>query len=201
MVKKYINALEKLSPSKDEKYQFVCVINLNKIESKISDQQYYDLLDIINLISDYQKTYVDFVNRFQMINLKDRKAKDISDLLRKKKSVVVGKREKETIKKHCRKYMGWIFKYTYEEILKRKFIKEAIRKEVNVKNLKSNSKTLKIMSKIDNEKLKLWVLISLYYRKKYEEKVSVFLRGSLDKQASFAAKYIDCFPLFEPYEF
>lgn len=97
--------------------------------------------------------------------------------------------------------MGWIFKHTYEEVLKRRFIKEAIRKEVNVKNLKNNSKTLKIMSKIDNEKLKLWVLISLYYRKKYEEKVSVFLRGSLDKQATFAGKYIDCFPLFQPYEF
>ena len=190
-----------MGPSKDEKYQFVCVINLNKIESKISDQQYYDLLDLIALISDYQKTYVEFASRFQLLNFRDRKAKDISDLLRKKKSVVVGKREKETIKKHCRKYMGWVFKHTYEEVLKRSFIKEAIRKDVSVKHLKSNGKTLKIMSKIDNEKLKLWVLISLYYRKKYEEKVSVFMRGSLDRQAAFAAKYIDCCPLFSPYEF
>lgn len=96
---------------------------------------------------------------------------------------------------------GWVFKHTYEEVLKRSFIKEAIRKDVSVKHLKSNGKTLKIMSKIDNEKLKLWVLISLYYRKKYEEKVSVFMRGSLDRQAAFAAKYIDCCPLFSPYEF
>lgn len=44
--------------SREEKYQFVCVINLNKIESKISDQQYYDLLDLISLVSDYQKTYL-----------------------------------------------------------------------------------------------------------------------------------------------
>lgn len=112
---------------------------------------------------------------------------------------MVGKREKETIKKQCRKYMGWVFKHTYEEVLKRRFVTEAIRKEVTVKNLKANSKTAKIMSKIDNEKLKLWVLVSLYYRKKYEEKVSVFLRGSLDKQAAFAAKYIDSLPLFQPY--
>jgi hypothetical protein len=122
-VKKYINALERLSDNKDEKYLFECVINLNKIESKISDQQYYDLLDVITLISDFQKTYVQFVNRWQLINYKDRKAKDISDLLRKKKTVVVGKREKETLKKNCRKYMGWVFKQTYEDILKRTFIK------------------------------------------------------------------------------
>lgn len=84
------------------------------MESKITDQQYYDLLQVIGFISDFQKNYVQFVNRYQLINPRDRKAKDISDLLRKKKTIVVGKREKETLKKNCRKYIGWIFRSTYE---------------------------------------------------------------------------------------
>jgi hypothetical protein len=70
--------------------------------------------------------------------------------LRKKKQVVVGKREKDTLKRNCRKYMGWVFKQTYEEVLKRTFIREAIKKEVSLKNLQTNPKTIAIIPKIDN---------------------------------------------------
>jgi len=38
----------------------------------------------------------------------------------------------------------------YEEVLKRKFIKEAIRDDVNVKKLLANKKLLRIIRKIDN---------------------------------------------------
>jgi hypothetical protein len=152
----------------------------------LSDQQYYDLLDLVSLISDYQKTYLQFVQHWHLLPLRERRDKDISELLRKKKLVVIGKREKETIKRNCRKYMGWVFKQTYEEVLKRTFIREAVKKEVTLKHLKANPKTLAIITKIDNEKLKLWVLISLYYRRMYEEKVNIFLRGSRDRQNHFA---------------
>lgn len=99
--------------------------------------------------------------------MRERRAKDISDLLRKKKLVVVGKREKETLKRNCRKYMGWVFKQTYEEVLKRTFLREAVKKEVTLKHLLANEKTKAIITKTDNEKLRLWVLIALYYRRKY----------------------------------
>ncbi len=46
--------------------------------------------------------------------------------------------------------MGWVFKQTYEEVLKRTFIREAIKKEVSLKNLQTNPKTIAIIPKIDN---------------------------------------------------
>jgi hypothetical protein len=49
-------------------------------------------------------------------------------LLRKKKNMNAGKREKDLLKRHCHRYIVWVFKLAYEEALKRKFIKEAIKK-------------------------------------------------------------------------
>lgn len=72
-----------------------------------------------------------------------------------------------------------MFKQTYEEVLKRAFLREAVKKEVTLKHLLANEKTKAIITKTDNEKLRLWVLIALYYRRKYEERVAFFLRGSI----------------------
>lgn len=37
---KYVRALENLNENKDEKYLFTCEINLNKIQSRITHEQY-----------------------------------------------------------------------------------------------------------------------------------------------------------------
>ena len=90
------------------------------------------------------------MHHWHLIPIKERKAKDISDLLRKKKQVVVGKREKDTLKRNCRKYMGWIFKHAFEQVRKRSFIREAIKNEVSLKNLQANPKIMKMLPHIDN---------------------------------------------------
>jgi hypothetical protein len=63
---------------KAENYLFECVINLNRIESHITDEQYYDILDVINFFSEYQHYYQYFLNNWQLSNPKDKKGKDIA---------------------------------------------------------------------------------------------------------------------------
>jgi hypothetical protein len=36
----------------------------------------------------------------------------------------------------CQRYFTWLFNHAYEEVLKRRFIKEVIKKEITVKNVK-----------------------------------------------------------------
>jgi hypothetical protein len=63
----------------------------------------------------------------------------------------------------------------------------------------ANKKLVAIANKIDNEKLKLWILISLYYRKKYEDKVNIFLRSSQDKLNSFYNHHFNAVEFFSPF--
>jgi hypothetical protein len=50
---------------------------------------------------------------------------------------------------------------------------------------------MRIMNKIDNDKLKYWLMIALYFRKKLEEKVNVLFRTNETRINSFGQKYID----------
>ena len=76
------------------------------------------------------------------------------------------KKQNDALKNTCTKYLSWVFRHAREEVIKRRFIREAIKKEITVQNVKKNVKLMLIMEKIENDKLKYWLLISLYYRKK-----------------------------------
>lgn len=52
------------------------------------------------------------------------------------------------------------------------------------------------MTRIDNDKLKLWTIIAQYYRFKYEDKVSIFFRSNPERHAAFCLKYIDSQPIY-----
>lgn len=196
-VKKNIKALEKMNEGKDGKYLFECDISLNKIESMVTHEQYSDILDLFNVFSEYQRTYQQYANEKHLLNFREKRAKDISDLIHKKhKKTNVAKKEKELLTTSCQKYFTWLFKHAYEEVLKRKFIKEIITKEITLKNIQNNEDAMRIMEKIDNDKLKYWVMIALYFRKKLEEKINVLMRVSQDKLQRFNHKYIDAVDYF-----
>lgn len=75
---KSIKALEMSNQSKDGKYLFECQINLNKVDCKVSHEQYYDILDMVNVFSEYQKTYQQYANVRHFLNFREKRAKDIA---------------------------------------------------------------------------------------------------------------------------
>jgi hypothetical protein len=127
---KYIKALEGLNKEdkgkedSDGKYLFECDVNLNKIESRVTHEQYEDILDLISGFSEFQRKYQAKANELHFINYREKRAKEIADLLQKKKNKQnLGKKEQELLSTACRKYLVWVWKATSEELRKRKFIK------------------------------------------------------------------------------
>jgi hypothetical protein len=166
----------------------------------LTGQQYYDLLDVANSFSEYQRSYQYLLSKWQLSNHKEKKAREVMDLLKKKKTMSTGPKEQQMIKRTCSRYLGWIFRHTFEEALKRRFIREATKKEITLKNLQSNPKLHAIMLKVENDKLKQWLLIALHCRRRYEDKVGVLFR-STTRHAAFLETHLDSLPFFTACEF
>ena len=76
----------------------------------------------------------------------------------------------------ARKHLGWVFQEVYVDVVKQKFLREAIKKEITVENLFENPTIWKIIKKIEIDKLKDWIKMSIPLRDKYKEEAHFFAK-------------------------
>jgi hypothetical protein len=59
----------------------------------VTHEQYYDILDLFSVFTEYQRTYQQYANERHLLNFREKRAKEISDLIHKKhkKTIVVKK--------------------------------------------------------------------------------------------------------------
>ncbi len=154
-------------------------IDFPSVFFKITQEQFHDIKKIMEFFSSFQAYWSEFVSKKNLDIHKDKNYVDISILLkqRKKKTQLTAK-EKLELKTQCRNYIKWAFLTVYESILKRSFLVEALKKDVTLENLLKSTKINKIIKKINEEKLKGWVMEAMAYRKKFVEATSIFERHS-----------------------